>query len=140
MVFNSILVVVSENPVYSVLYLILVFLNSVLILLIYYVDFISLIILIIYIGAVAILFLFVVMMINVQIIQVQESLYRYFPLGFFICICFLGSIFFTLDFHLLNGEKGLIIIKDYEYIVNWFDLLYRIDLITSISECIYAYK
>jgi len=140
-ILNSLFVILSENPIYSILYLVLVFLNSALLLLIYYIDFISIIILVIYVGAIAILFLFVVMMINIKIVLIQESMYRYLPLGIFICIIFFFEVFFTLDFQFYNNIDSMNInYYNYIFINNWFNLLYKTDLINSISECIYAYK
>src|SRR5690606_13803512 len=75
-IFNAILVIFSGNPIHSILYLILVFLNSAFLLLLYNIDFISIIILVIYVGAIAVLFLFVVMMMNIKVIVIEESLYR----------------------------------------------------------------
>ena len=138
-ILNSFFVILSENPIYSILYLILVFLNSSSLLLLYFIDFISIIILVIYVGAIAVLFLFVVMMMNIQIIQIQESLYRYFPLGFFICICFFFEIFLALDFQFFINND-LSIKSNYIFILNWYNILYKLDLINSLAECIYAYK
>ena len=138
---NSLFVILAENPIYSIFYLILVFFNSASLLLVYYIDFISIIILVIYIGAITVLFLFVVMMMNIYIVKIQESLYRYFPLGFFICICFFFEIFFVLDFQFFNTKCLDNILKsDFIFISNWYNFLYRLDLINSISECIYVYK
>jgi NADH-quinone oxidoreductase subunit J len=64
---SSLGVVISQNPVYSVLYLISAFANAAAILFIFNVEFLGLIFIIIYVGAIAILFLFVVMMLNVKI-------------------------------------------------------------------------
>lgn len=140
-ILNSLFVILSENPIYSILYLILVFLNSAALLLLFYIDFISIIILVIYVGAIAVLFLFVVMMMNIKIVLIQESMYRYLPLGLFICICFFLEIFFTLDFQLFNNvDLSLISNSDFIFINNWFNVLYKTDLISSIAECIYAYK
>lgn len=133
--------ILSENPIYSILYLILVFLNCALLLLIYYIDFISIIILVIYIGAIAVLFLFVVMMMNIKIVLIQESMHRYFPLGLFICFVFIFEIYFALDYQFYNSIKmDSTFYSENIFITNWFNFLYKTDLINSISECIYAYK
>ena len=63
--FSAFMVIRAKNPVYSVLFLILVFCNSAGLLLLLNLDFFALIFLIVYVGAVAVLFLFVVMMLNV---------------------------------------------------------------------------
>ena len=65
-ILTSALVVISaRNPIHSVLFLILVFVNVIFILLYLEVEFLALTFVIVYVGAVAVLFLFVVMMLNV---------------------------------------------------------------------------
>lgn len=63
---SSLLVILSNNPVESVLYLILTFCNAGTILFLFNLEFFGLIFIIIYVGAIAVLFLFVVMMINIK--------------------------------------------------------------------------
>jgi len=63
---SSLLVILSTNPVESVLYLILTFCNAGTILFLFNLEFFGLIFIIIYVGAIAVLFLFVVMMINIK--------------------------------------------------------------------------
>ena len=70
-VFASIMVTVTRNTVYSVFFLILVFISISILFIMIGAEFLGMIMLIVYVGAVAVLFLFVVMMLNVtqQIIQ-----------------------------------------------------------------------
>jgi len=68
-------VFISENPVHSVLFLILTFCNASAILFLFNVDFLALIFIIIYVGAIAVLFLFVVMMLNVKTFSTVNLLY-----------------------------------------------------------------
>lgn len=72
-IFLSILVVTSTNPVYALICLILVFFTSALFLLSLNVNFLAMIYLIIYIGAIAILFLFVIMMFNLRELKQQST-------------------------------------------------------------------
>ncbi len=64
-VFASIMVTVSRNTVYSVFFLILVFISISILFIMIGAEFLGMIMLIVYVGAVAILFLFVVMMLNI---------------------------------------------------------------------------
>jgi len=64
-VFASIMVTVSRNTVYSVFFLILVFINIAILFIMIGAEFLGMIMLIVYVGAVAVLFLFVVMMLNI---------------------------------------------------------------------------
>ena len=64
-VFSAIMVTVSRNTVYSVFFLILVFISISILFIMIGAEFLGMIMLIVYVGAVAVLFLFVVMMLNV---------------------------------------------------------------------------
>jgi len=64
-VFSSVMVIVSRNTVYSVFFLILVFISISILFIMIGAEFLGMIMLIVYVGAVAVLFLFVVMMLNI---------------------------------------------------------------------------
>ncbi len=66
MILSSFMVFLANNPVHSVLFLILTFCSCGAVLLMFHTEFFGLIFIIIYVGAIAILFLFVVMMLNVK--------------------------------------------------------------------------
>ena len=70
-VFASVMVTVSKNTVYSVFFLILVFISISILFIMIGAEFLGMIMLIVYVGAVSVLFLFVVMMFNIteQIIK-----------------------------------------------------------------------
>ena len=97
--FSAFMVIRAKNPVYSVLFLILVFCNSAGLLLLLNLDFFALIFLIVYVGAIAVLFLFVVMMLNIKLTEVHESIFHYLPIGGFV-----GFIFFLEFYFLFNQE------------------------------------
>ena len=64
-VFAATMVIVSRNTVYSVFFLILVFISISILFIMIGAEFLGMIMLIVYVGAVAVLFLFVVMMLNI---------------------------------------------------------------------------
>jgi NADH-quinone oxidoreductase subunit J len=68
-VFASILVILSSNPVHSVLSLILVFCLTSASLIIITADFLGILLIVVYVGAIAVLFLFVIMMLNIKLVQ-----------------------------------------------------------------------
>ena len=72
-VFASIMVTVSRNTVYSVFFLILVFVTVSILFIMIGAEFLGMIMLIVYVGAVAVLFLFVVMMLNITEQTVKRS-------------------------------------------------------------------
>ena len=62
---SAAMVIISRNTVYSVFFLILVFVSVSILFIMIGAEFLGMIMLIVYVGAVAVLFLFVVMMLNV---------------------------------------------------------------------------
>jgi NADH-quinone oxidoreductase subunit J len=81
----------ATNVVHSLLFLILVFINAAIILMIEQLEFLSLLLLIIYVGAVAVLFLFIIMMLNIKNTSINWELKANF-LIFFLIIFVVGSI------------------------------------------------
>ena len=65
-VFSSTMVILLRNTVYSVFFLILVFISISILFIMIGAEFLGMIMLIVYVGAVAVLFLFVVMMLNIN--------------------------------------------------------------------------
>ena len=65
-VFGAAMVTLSRNTVYSVFFLILVFISISILFIMIGAEFLGMIMLIVYVGAVAVLFLFVVMMLNIN--------------------------------------------------------------------------
>ncbi|MCK4860735.1 MAG: NADH-quinone oxidoreductase subunit J [Rhodobacteraceae bacterium] len=78
---SAIFVVVSRNPVHSVLWLILTFFSAAALFVLLGAEFIAMLMLIVYVGAVAVLFLFVVMMLDVDFAELRGSVSGYLPLG-----------------------------------------------------------
>ena len=77
LIVTCISVIFSKNPVNSVLFLVLAFLNSTFLFILIGAEFVGIILAIVYIGAVAILFLFVVMMLDIQITTLMFNIKRY---------------------------------------------------------------
>jgi len=96
-------VISAKNPVHSILFLILVFLNTAMLLISLGIDFLGIFIIIVYVGAIAILFLFVVMMLNIKLTELNDNIYKYLPIGFFFGLLFLFLFsFFVLETSTLN--------------------------------------
>ena len=89
LVFSSLMVILSRNTVYSVLYLIFSFFNAAIIFLMSNAEFLAMTLVIVYVGAVAVLFLFVVMMLNINIAKAREGVLKYLPFGFILITIFL---------------------------------------------------
>ncbi|MBS0549831.1 MAG: NADH-quinone oxidoreductase subunit J [Proteobacteria bacterium] len=80
------MVVVSRNPVYSVLFLILAFFNAAGLFVLIGAEFVAMILVIVYVGAVAVLFLFVVMMLDINLAKIREGFREFLPVGTAIAI------------------------------------------------------
>jgi NADH-quinone oxidoreductase subunit J len=89
-------VVISRNPVYSVLFLILAFFNTAALFVLIGAEFIAMILIIVYVGAVAVLFLFVVMMLDINLAKIREGFLEYLPVGVMIGAGLFFEILFAL--------------------------------------------
>jgi len=74
-------VVVSRNPVHSVMFLVLAFFESAMLWMLAEAEFLAIVLVLVYVGAVMVLFLFVVMMLDINVEVVRKGLTRYVPLG-----------------------------------------------------------
>ncbi|MEE9455068.1 MAG: NADH-quinone oxidoreductase subunit J [Paracoccaceae bacterium] len=89
---SGVLVIVSRNPVHSVLWLILTFFTAAALFVLMGAEFIAMLLLIVYVGAVAVLFLFVVMMLDVDFAQLRGDIAGYLPLGLVIGLILLMEL------------------------------------------------
>jgi NADH-quinone oxidoreductase subunit J len=78
---SAFMVIASKNPVHSVLYLILAFVNAAGLFILLGAEFLAMILVIVYVGAVLVLFLFVVMMLDVDFAELRQGFLQYLPLG-----------------------------------------------------------
>ena len=101
---SAAMVVVSRNPVYSVLFLILAFFNAAALFVLIGAEFIAMILIIVYVGAVAVLFLFVVMMLDINLTQLREGFLKYLPIGASIGLVLFLEILFGLGVFGSNTE------------------------------------
>jgi NADH-quinone oxidoreductase subunit J len=86
---SAFMVIASRNPVHSVLFLILAFVNAAGLFLLLGAEFLAMILVVVYVGAVAVLFLFVVMMLDVDFAQLRQGFLNYLPLGALLGVIFL---------------------------------------------------
>ena len=94
LIVTCISVIFSKNPVNSVLFLVLAFLNSTFLFILIGAEFVGIILAIVYIGAVAILFLFVVMMLDIQTTTLMFNIKRYIPLALLFAGVILAEIIY----------------------------------------------
>jgi len=100
---SAILVIISKNPVISVIFLISLVLNSALFLMVKGMPFLGISYILIYLGAIIVLFLFVIMMINIKLTDILETGYQYtknIPLALTVSGLFLYEFFNVLPSYL----------------------------------------
>tara|TARA_B100001029_G_C15044295_1_gene445954 strand:+ start:258 stop:872 length:615 start_codon:yes stop_codon:yes gene_type:complete len=93
---SSLMVISTKNPVHSVLFLILAFLNAAGIFVILHAEFLAMILIIVYVGAVAVLFLFVVMMLDFKTSLEKDNILQYMPIGLLIGLVFIAELVIVL--------------------------------------------
>ena len=86
------MVIASKNPVHSVLFLILAFVNAAGLFILMGAEFLAMILVIVYVGAVLVLFLFVVMMLDVDFAELRQGFLQYLPIGAFLGIMVLTDL------------------------------------------------
>ena len=89
---SAVMVIMSRNPVHSVLWLILAFFNAAGLMVIVGAEFIAMLLVIVYVGAVAVLFLFVVMMLDIDFAAMRAGFIKNFPLGIAIALVLLAEL------------------------------------------------
>src|SRR5271167_2273226 len=78
---SAVMVIASKNPVHSVLFLILAFVNAAGLFVLLGAEFLAMILIVVYVGAVAVLFLFVVMMLDINFAELRQGFLQYLPVG-----------------------------------------------------------
>jgi NADH-quinone oxidoreductase subunit J len=93
---SAVMVIAARNPVHSVLFLILAFVNAAGLFVLLGAEFLAMILVIVYVGAVAVLFLFVVMMLDVDFTALRQGFLDYLPVGGVIGIVFFIELLMML--------------------------------------------
>jgi len=140
-IFFSLMIIISKNPVHSVLSLILVFFNVAGFFVCLGAEFLALLFIVVYVGAVAVLFLFIIMMLNIKLASLNLSMYRYFPLFFIFGFIFFSELFFVFFIDLLPLTKPYLLLLDCNksFMYSWYKFSIEVDNIFVFSNLIYTY-
>jgi len=137
----GIFVIISKNPIISVLFLIGLFAGISSYLIILGLTFIGLSYLVVYIGAISILFLFILMLINIRISELQGNTNSSLLLSILIGILF-SYPFFELSYYNLEGYKKNMIIENNHVLFvasnTWDGNLAENNHITAIGNIMYT--
>jgi len=99
---SAVMVIAARNPVHSVLFLILAFVNASGLFVLLGAEFLAMMLVVIYVGAVAVLFLFVIMMLDVDFAALREGFLEYLPLGLLIGVIVIAELLLVVGGWTLN--------------------------------------
>src|ERR671914_1844586 len=99
---SAVMVIASRNPVHSVLFLILAFVNAAGLFILLSAEFLAMILVVVYVGAVAVLFLFVVMMLDVDFAELRAGFIKNAPLGAAVGLLMLTELLLLIGFYLVR--------------------------------------
>ncbi len=98
---SGLMVVLSRNPVHSVLFLIFAFINTAGLFVLMGAEYLAMVLIVVYVGAVAVLFMFVVMMLDVDFAELKAGMVENAPIGIFVAVFLvieLGMVVATWQF------------------------------------------
>lgn len=126
-ILSSVLVITSKNPVVAVIFLISLFVNTAIYLILLGIGFVGISYIIIYIGAITVLFLFVILMINIRLVDILEIGYEYnknIPLALLVGSLFAFELFSIIPFaegtNMFNNVSFLELSVELSYNINRF--------------------
>ena len=134
LILSAFCIIFSKNPIHSILFLVLTFVGTTFLFILLSVEFLAVLFLVVYVGAIAVLFLFVIMMLNIKIIELNEKIIKYLPIGLFIII------FLLYELLILISSNSTINIE-YNYFINYTSFINIIDTysnIENIAEFLYT--
>ena len=101
---SAFMVIWAKNPVHSVLFLIVTFVNAAGLFLLTGAEFLAMILLVVYVGAVAVLFLFVVMMLDIDFAKLRATVLEYAPIGVLIGLIVAAELITVIGGSTLSPE------------------------------------
>lgn len=122
---------VCQNPIHSVLLLILCFFISAIVLLIFGIEFLGLLFIMVYVGAVAVLFLFVVMMINTKKPSKSKTTFSQYLIIKILSIGLFTQIDTVLNNAFFNDKNINVINKEFNDSILRFEHLTNIEIIAQ---------
>jgi len=106
---SALATITSTNPIIAIVFLIILFLNVGIYLILMGLQFIGLSYLLVYVGAITVLFLFIVMMISTEVVSTVEvgpDYSKLLPLAYSIAILFLVLFLITIPSFFVDFTSG----------------------------------
>ena len=147
-VLSAVRVITVRNPVHAALFLVLAFCSMAGIWLLLEAEFLAMTLIVVYVGAVMVLFLFVVMMLDINLEQLREGFWRWFPFGLALAAVMVGEMIWVLGSrqtaetagavqHAANysntKELGRLVYTEYVYAFELAAVLLLIAIIAAIA-------
>ena len=147
-VFAALRVITARNPLHAVLFLVLAFVSSAGVWMLLEAEFLAIALVLVYVGAVMVLFLFVVMMLDINLDQLREGFWRWFPFGLVLAAVMVGEMIWVLGsrqtaetpelaHHAANysntKELGRLVYTDYVYPFELAAVLLLIAIVAAIA-------
>ena len=134
---SALMIIIVQNSIYSVLFLVLSFVTSASILFLFECEFVALMFITIYVGAIAVLFLFVVMMLDIKTVYLTKDTLKYFPFGSFIGFIFLIEILLVIfkNFKINPYQDSFL----FNFYTNWFDKIDSFTDLEALGQVLYTY-
>jgi NADH-quinone oxidoreductase subunit J len=134
-IFSALMVITVVNPVHSVLFLVLVFLNAAGMLFVLQLEFIPLTFIIVYVGAIAILFLFVVMMLDIKVTSKSNDFFKYLPIGGLIGSLFIFEVLNTVNCSFVIPET----FQSMDNYIPWVSSMDKVTNLEALGQLLYTY-
>ena len=101
-------------------------------------EFLAVLFIVVYVGAVAVLFLFIVMMLNIKLISLNLSMYRYIPIFFIFGFIFFSGFYLILYDCLISVNQNQFYLP-INFIDFWYIFSFSFDNVGLLSNCLYTY-
>ena len=138
LVFSSIMVIIAQHPVFSLLFLVSCFIFSSFLLFLLECEFLAFLFIVVYVGAIAILFLFAIMMLESKLSNLSKNTIKYFPIGILFSIVLLLPILNVVNIFFVDSStvSDSFYVNNYQ---NWYDLIDSTYDVNVYGQILYSY-
>lgn len=138
LVFSSIMVIIAQHPVFSLLFLVSCFIFSSFLLFLLECEFLAFLFIVVYVGAIAILFLFAIMMLESKLNNLSKNTIKYFPIGILFSIILLLPILNVVNTFFADSStvSDSFYVNNYQ---NWYDLIDSTYDVNVYGQILYSY-
>lgn len=137
LVISAFMVIISQHPVFSLLFLVASFLCSAFLLFLLECEFLAFLFIVIYVGAIAILFLFAIMMLEAKFTDLSRNVMKYLPIGIIFGAGFLSVMIYEVNLKFEeNPYNNSFYLNKYQ---NWYDLIDSVTDVEVYGHVLYSY-